>query len=217
MSSLTELIDHTLLSPAATVDQIDQLIHEAIQLRCYSVCVHPTYIEYVKNHLAGISLPICTVIGFPFGAQMREVKELELKLASDDGADEFDIVMNFSDFKNGMYDKVLDELVFLRKNFPYHVIKVIIETSLLSENEISIASGLVLESGADFVKTSTGFGSRGASLEDIKIIRRVVGSKIGVKASGGIKDLGFLKELVSCGASRIGTSQTKTIFADHSH
>lgn len=207
--NLAKYIDHTLLKPDATFEQIKTLCEEAKTYQFYSVCVNPTWVQTAKQMLAGSDVKVCTVIGFPFGASTLETKMFETKDALENGADEIDMVMNIGAFKSGNGEYVQREIESIVKAASRQaVVKVIIETGLLSEDEIQQASLLVERAQADFVKTSTGFLADGVKLEQIELIKSVVGERIGIKASGGIRDADFARKLIQAGATRIGSSRS---------
>jgi len=206
---LTRLIDHTLLTPNATKDDIRRLCEEAQTYGFWSVCVNPVYVKFAASILSRSDVKVCSVVGFPFGAHTTEVKVFEAGKAVDDGADEIDMVMNIGAFKSGNYEFVkadIRSVVERVKSERGTVVKVIIETALLSEDEKVLACRLVKDSGADFVKTSTGFNAPGATAHDVKLMRETVGPNFGLKASGGIRTYQDAVNLIEAGANRIGTS-----------
>ena len=172
------------------------------------VCVNSYYVPYVANLLHGSDVKICSVVGFPLGAMSTRAKALEAKIAVMDGADEIDMVINVGALKDRDYSVVLEDIKAVKEACGEHILKVIIETCLLTDDEKVKACELAKEAGADFVKTSTGFSSAGANVEDVRLMRETVGPDMGVKASGGIHDKEFAKELVDAGANRLGTSAT---------
>lgn len=200
------LIDHTLLKPDATKEEIKKLCQEAAQYDFASVCVNPGWVSYCKEQLKGTRVNVCTVIGFPLGATSTQAKVLETTAALLDGCDEFDMVINIGKLKDGEYEYVGDEIAKLKKVVGNHVLKVIIETCLLSDEEKVKACQLAKKAGADFVKTSTGFSKGGATVHDVSLMRETVGPEMGVKASGGVKTKEELLDMVKAGANRIGTS-----------
>ncbi len=200
-------IDHTLLKADASDEAIDCLCEEAKQYHFASVCVNPCYVARCYENLKGTDVKVCTVIGFPLGANTSRLKENEAKEAVFDGAEEVDMVINISRLKAHDDIYVRDEIARLRKGLRKDVIlKVIIETCLLTDEEKVRACLLAKEAGADFVKTSTGFSTGGATKEDIALMRKTVGPDMGVKASGGIRTKEAFLEMIEAGASRIGTS-----------
>ncbi len=206
---LAKLIDHTLLKPDATKDDINRLCEEAKKYGFWSVCVNPAYVSLATEILAETDVKVCSVVGFPLGANAPEVKALEAERAVNDGASEIDMVINIGALKSRDYELVEEDIrkvVERAKARRDTVVKVIIEAGLLTEDEKVLACRLVKESGADFVKTSTGLNAPGATVEDIKLMRSVVGSDFGVKASGGIRTYRDAAKFVEAGANRIGTS-----------
>jgi len=207
-SGVAGMIDHTLLKPDATRPDIETLCREAAEYKFASVCVNPTWVAACARLLAGTSVKVCTVIGFPLGATTSDTKHFETRRAIFDGAHEIDMVINVGALKSG--DLRLVEGDIEAVTAPCHelgaVSKVIIETALLTDDEKVTACTLAKAAGADFVKTSTGFASGGATAADVALMRRVVGSEMGVKASGGVRDLDGLKAMVAAGATRIGAS-----------
>ncbi len=201
-----KLIDHTLLKADATEEEIVKLCKEAKEYNFMSVCVNPCFIEVAKRELEGSDVKVCVVTGFPLGASRPEVKAFESKDAVEHGADEIDVVINIGALKDHKDEYVLNELKMVRNAIPHNVLKVIIECCLLNEEEIIRASKLVKESGAEFVKTSTGFSKWGAKLEDVALMRKTVGAEMGVKAAGGVKTYEDMIKFVEAGATRIGTS-----------
>ena len=214
-NEMARFIDHTLLKPDSTRDDINHLCQEAIRFNFYSVCVNPIYVSLASKILQGSDVKVCSVVGFPFGSNVPEVKAFEAEKAILDGANEIDMVINLGALKSGNLEKVRKDIqgvVNKAKDVQKDVkIKVIIETGLLSEKEKIIACKIVKESGADFVKTSTGINSTGATIEDVKLLRKSVGAELGVKASGGIRSYETAKNLITAGASRLGTSSGSKI------
>ncbi|MDX1436544.1 MAG: deoxyribose-phosphate aldolase [Anaerolineales bacterium] len=210
---IAAMIDHTLLKPDATEDQIAQLCYEARKYNFASVCVNPTHVRLCAQLLRGSRVKVCTVIGFPLGATPPEVKMFETQNAIDDGATEIDMVINIGAIKSGDYELAAKDIrgVVLVAHKADALVKVIIETSLLTREEKVAACLLAKEAEADFVKTSTGFSGGGATSEDVALMRQVVGSGVGVKASGGIRTREDAQSMVSAGATRIGASAGVTI------
>lgn len=211
---LASYIDHTQLKPDATVDQILQLCDEARNYGFAAVCIAPCYVQLAKERLGpGSLVKVATVVGFPLGYQHSKVKFLETHQAIADGANEIDVVINISAFKSGKYEEVENELSDLAKfcHLKEAELKVIIETALLSEEEIIKACELCVNAGVDFVKTSTGFASRGATVEDIKLMRRVLPKSMKIKASGGIRTYEDAEAMVKAGADRLGCSASVQI------
>ena len=203
---LNKFIDHTLLKPTATTSDIINLCKEAIEHNFYSVCVNSCYVKLAKKELKNSDIKICSVVGFPLGAMSAKAKVFEAQRAIKDGADEIDMVINIGLLKSKKYRSVEKEIRAIKKSIQKKVLKVILETCYLSEEEIVKASKLALKAKADFIKTSTGFGSRGASIEDIKLMKSVAGDKMKIKASGGIKDGKTAMEFIELGVGRLGTS-----------
>ncbi len=199
-------IDHTYLKAGGTTKHIDKLISEAIEHGFKTICIHPSWVKYAKEKLANTSVGITTVIGFPLGANVTQVKVFETKLAIEHGANEIDMVLNIGRLKDQQFDYVLNEIKKVKETCGEHVLKVIIETALLTEAEKRKATEIVIQSGADFVKTSTGFSFHGATPEDVKLMKEVTKDKILIKAAGGVKTPADLKNMIDLGASRIGTS-----------
>ena len=206
--------DHTMLAPQATSTDIDKLLKEAIKYDFKSVCIAPSYIKYAKEQLAKTDVLICTVIGFPLGYNATSVKVYETKIALDHGADEIDMVINIGRFKNKEYEYVLNEIKAIKEVCDNKVLKVIVETALLTNQEIKTITEIVLKSGADFIKTSTGFSFRGASFEDVEIMKSIAQDKLLIKASGGIKTGEDALKMIKLGASRLGTSKTVQIIEE---
>lgn len=213
-AELARLIDHTLLDPKATVSAIDQLCTEAQTHRLFSVCVNPCWVAHAKQRLQDTGVAVCTVVGFPLGANSTRIKAAEAAHAIVEGADELDMVMNVGWFRSGDDAQVRDDIAAVVAAAGGRVVKVILEVALLDLAGIERASELALASGASFVKTSTGFGPGGATVEAIAAMRRVVGPTIGVKASGGIRNAATARAMLQAGASRIGASASVTILAD---
>jgi deoxyribose-phosphate aldolase len=207
-SGIARKIDHTLLKPDATPDQIAQLCYEARKYEFASVCVNPTHVKLCAQLLRGSPVKVCTVIGFPLGASSTEVKVFETETALRDGASEIDMVINIGALKAKDHDLVAKDIngVVRMAHAAGALVKVIIETALLTDEEKEIASLLAKEAGADFVKTSTGFSSGGATAEDVALIRRTIGPEMGIKAAGGVKSYEDAKKMVFAGATRIGAS-----------
>ncbi len=204
---LTALIDHTLLKPEATGVDIDRVCDEAAHHQFASVCVNPCWVDRAAKRLEESSVKVCTVIGFPLGAATSQVKAYEAAQAIDLGADEIDMVINIGALLAGEYEVVYEDIrAVVKASSGRAVVKVIIETALLSEEKKIAACILASSAGADFVKTSTGFAGGGATIDDVALMRAVVGSAMGVKASGGIRDYAGAKAMVRAGADRLGTS-----------
>ncbi len=204
---LNKYIDHTKLGAYCTEESIIQLCKEAREYKFKSVCINPCFIPLAKQELEGSDVLVCTVIGFPHGATTTETKVFETKDAIKKGADEIDMVINVSDLKNGHKDRVLKEIKKIKKACGERVLKVIIETALLTKEEIKLASKLVVRAKADFVKTSTGFAEYGARFEDVALMVKTVKGMAEVKASGGVKNKLDAEKMIELGATRIGTSK----------
>ncbi|MFD1425656.1 deoxyribose-phosphate aldolase [Kroppenstedtia sanguinis] len=200
------MIDHTLLKPEATAEQIDQLCEEAATHGFASVCIHPYWVRRAAEKLKGSGVKVCTVIGFPLGATPAEVKAFETRRAIEDGAGEVDMVINIGALKSGDLDQIRNDIAAVVEAAAGNTVKVILETGLLTEEEIRIACGRAKAAGADFVKTSTGFGAGGATVEAVRVMREAVGPEMEVKASGGIRDRETAEKMVEAGASRLGAS-----------
>lgn len=205
---LAKYIDHTLLKPEATEEQIEKIINEAKEYNFASVCVNPYWVKKSAKELKETDVNVCTVIGFPLGATSTEAKVLESNNALDNGADELDMVINIGELKAQHDDKVQSDIqaVVEAGHADNKYVKVIIETCLLTEEEKVRACELSKAAGADFVKTSTGFSTGGATVEDVKLMRKTVGSNMGVKASGGIHSKEEALALIEAGATRLGAS-----------
>ena len=197
-------IDHTLLKAAASWSEIEKLCTEAINFQTASVCVPPSYIKRIRDDFAALN--ICTVIGFPLGYHSSAVKLMEAELALSDGAGELDMVINLGDMKNGRFDLVFKEISSLKKAAGRRILKVIVETCFLSKEEKIRLCSVVTDAGADYIKTSTGFGTAGASLEDVLLFKEHIGSKVKIKAAGGVKTREDLVKFIYAGCQRIGTS-----------
>jgi len=197
-------IDHTLLKMTSSWEEIRVLCDEAVKYKTASVCIPPCYVKPVRNEYSNLN--ICTVIGFPLGYSITAAKVLETERAILSGANEIDMVINVCDIKNKNYDYVLEEIKLLKKTCNEKILKVIIETCYLTEDEKRRLCGIVTEAGADFIKTSTGFGTAGASLADIELFKNNIGANVKIKAAGGIKTREDLEAFIKAGACRIGTS-----------
>ena len=204
----TKLFDHTILKADATKEDVKKVCEEAMAYSFCSVCVNSYYVPYVAELLHGSDVKICTVVGFPLGAMSTRAKALEAKIAVMDGADEVDMVINIGALKDKDYDVVLEDIKAVKEACGNALLKVIIETCLLTDEEKIKACELSKEANADFVKTFTGFSTAGAKVEDVRLMRDTVGNDMGVKASGGIHDKEFANALVEAGANRLGTSAT---------
>jgi deoxyribose-phosphate aldolase len=212
-SSIAALIDHTLLKPEATAGDIRKVCAEARQYGFATVCVNPYWVRLVAGELAGSGVKVCAVVGFPLGANATEIKVTETAGVIRAGAQEIDMVLNVGELRGANYDAVRDDIVAVvdTAHASGAIIKVILETALLNSEQKVKACLLSKEARADFVKTSTGFGPGGATLEDVALMRRTVGPAMGVKASGGVRTLEDLKKMVAAGASRVGASASVKI------
>ena len=207
MKNLHRYIEHTNLNPKITGAEVDQLVMEAKEVDCIGVCVPPFWVKRARREIGDSALQLVTVIGFPLGYNMTEVKLEEMEMAIRDGADELDLVLNVSAFKDGMnWPKIEIAKCSKLAHEYYKIIKVIIETAHLNSEEIKQLCALCADAGVDFVKTSTGFASAGAQANDIRLMRESLPSNVGIKASGGIKTLEQAIEMIMAGADRIGTS-----------
>lgn len=207
---LSKYIDHTLLKAYAKEQDIYYLCQEAKEYDFKSVCVNPAFVSYAKSLLKDSDVLVCTVIGFPLGANTTEVKVFEAMDAIKNGADEVDMVINISKAKDGDFDYIYNEIKLIKEAIKEHTLKVIIETCYLTEEEIKNVSLMVKKANANFVKTSTGFGTGGATVENVKLIKETVGD-FDIKASGGIKTKEDFEKMIDAGATRIGTSNGKNL------
>lgn len=203
---LKNYIDHTQLKAFATNNDIKKLCQEAKDHDFYAICVNGCHVTLCKKELKDTQVNIASVIGFPLGAMSTKAKVEEAKLAIADGADEIDMVINIGWLKSGDFDQVKNDIAEVKKAIGNKVLKVIIETCYLNDDEKRKACELAKSAQADFVKTSTGFGTGGATIEDVKLMKEVVGNKLKVKASGGIRDAEIAKKYIDSGANRLGTS-----------
>lgn len=206
-----KMIDHTFLKAEATTKEIDKLIAEAIKYDFKTVCVNSSWVKYCKDKLKDTEIGITSVVGFPLGAMITQAKAHETKLAIDHGADEIDMVINVGRFKQGDDEYVLNDIKAVKAACGSKILKVIIETALLTTDEIKRATEIVMKSGAEFIKTSTGFSYRGATLEDVQIMKSVCGDKLLIKAAGGISNMDDLVNMYNAGATRFGTSRSVSI------
>ncbi|BAH43013.1 deoxyribose-phosphate aldolase [Brevibacillus brevis] len=209
--NMNKYIDHTLLKPDATQEMIDKLCQEAREHDFMSVCVNPYWVKRSAELLAGSDVKVCTVIGFPLGASTIESKAAETRDAIANGATEVDMVLNVGALKSGDLETVKKDIAAVKQAAGDILLKVILETCLLTEEEKVVACKLSVEAGADYVKTSTGFSTGGATVEDIALMRKTVGPNVGVKASGGVRDGETAVAMIEAGASRIGTSSGVSI------
>jgi deoxyribose-phosphate aldolase len=203
---LATFIDHTLLKPESTSAMVEQLCKEAIQHCFCSVCVLPTFVAQAAGLLKDSDVKVCTVIGFPLGATETRVKEVETEVAVEQGVDEVDMVLNIGLLKSAELVKLKDDIAAVVGVAKGKTVKVILETCLLTDEEKRQACKICVEAGADFVKTSTGFSTSGATIEDVRLMRETVGPDIGVKASGGVRDYQTACAMIDAGATRLGTS-----------
>lgn len=199
-------VDHTQLKTFATWDDIKKLCEEAIEFHTASVCVPPAYIKRIHDTY-GDKINICTVVGFPLGYSVTEAKAAEVKKALEDGCNEIDMVVNISDVKNGLYDKAEQEIRTLKELCGEHILKVIIETCYLTEEEKIAMCKAVTNAGADYIKTSTGFGTDGATKADVELFKKHIGPNVKIKAAGGVSTLEDLEMFIGLGCDRIGTSR----------
>jgi deoxyribose-phosphate aldolase len=209
---LLRRVDHTLLRAAASWEEIKTLCDEALRFKTASVCVPPAYVQPVFETFGG-SPVICTVIGFPLGYSVTAAKALETRQAVQSGAAEIDMVINIGDVKNGRFDRVLEEIRLVKAACGAQILKVIVETCYLTEDEKIRLCGIVTEAGADFIKTSTGFGTAGAAVADIQLFKRYIGPGVKIKAAGGIKTREDMEAVIAAGADRIGTSSAVRLLA----
>ena len=204
--NLAKYIDYTLLKATATPADIEKLCQEARQYGFFSVCVNSSYVPLAAQLLKGTDVKVCTVVGFPLGAMSTQGKLYETSTTLAEGADEIDMVINLGLFLSGRTAKVLDEIALLKQETADKMLKVIIETCYLNDDQKRLASQICVDAGADFVKTSTGFGTGGATLADVQLIKEVVGDRAKIKASGGIRNRETALQYIDLGVSRIGAS-----------
>lgn len=203
-------VDHTQLKAFATWEDIERLCGEALEFEAASVCIPPCYVKRVHQKY-GNRLKICTVVGFPLGYSVTEAKVEETRKALEDGAEEIDMVINISDVKNGDYDKVTQEIISVKRECLNHVLKVIIETCYLTEKEKIAMCRAVTDAGAEYIKTSTGFGTKGAKLSDISLFKEYIGDAVRIKAAGGIRTKEDMEAFLEAGCDRIGSSSAAEI------
>lgn len=211
MKDIASYIDNTLLKQDATPEQIRKICAESIEIGCASVCCNPSYVPLVSECLKGSSVKVCTVIGFPLGMNDSKVKAFEASLAAEQGADELDMVINVGRLKAGELEYVKNDIKAVVDASHGKLVKVIIECCLLTDEEKAAACLLAKEAGADFVKTSTGFSTGGATVADVALMRKTVGPEMGVKAAGGVRDYASAMAMLEAGATRIGASSGKKI------
>ena len=212
-----EYIDYTNLKANATTDDIKKICDDAIKYHFASVCVNPCYVSLAKELLNGTPVNVCTVVGFPLGANTIRTKEMEALIAVEDGADEIDMVINIGALKNGDYDYVRNEIEDIMAAVDGKVLKVITETCYLTDEEIGKVTEICNDTYVNFIKTSTGYGTRGVSLDDIDIINAHKNDILEIKASGGIKTESDVLKMIEAGATRIGTSHAVSIINEHHH
>ena len=203
---INKYIDHTILKADSSQEKVQQIIDEAKKYDFMSVCINPTWVSYASKQLKDTDVKVCTVIGFPLGANTSEVKAFEAKNAIENGADEIDMVINIGAAKDGNWELVESDIAAVNAVKEDKLLKVIIETSLLTDDEKVKSCEAAVRAGADFVKTSTGFSTAGATVADIKLMRATVGPDMGVKASGGVHNLEEAKAMIDAGATRLGVS-----------
>ncbi len=204
--NILKIVDHTLLSQTATWDEIRQILDDAIKYETASACIPPSYVKQASDYVKG-KLTICTVIGFPNGYNTTAVKVFETKDAISNGAEEIDMVINIGHLKDKKYQEIEDEIRQIHKACGGKILKVIIETCLLTEEEKIKMCEIVTKAGAEYIKTSTGFSTAGATFADVKLMREHIGKEVKVKAAGGISSFDDAKEFMTCGAERLGTSR----------
>lgn len=213
MKEMLKHVDHTQLKAFATWDDMKELCEEAIQYQTASVCIPPSYIKRIHNSYENIN--ICTVIGFPLGYCSKEAKIVEAQEALKDGCNEIDMVVNISDVKNGLFQQVEEEIRLIKAACGNHILKVIIETCYLTEDEKIAMCHAVTNAGADYIKTSTGFGTGGATVEDIQLFKENIGPNVKIKAAGGVSTLEDLERFIEMGCDRIGTSRAVNLCKRH--
>jgi deoxyribose-phosphate aldolase len=214
VEQVAEMIDHTLLQPHATEDDIRRLCDEAIQYGFAAVCVNPIYVPLAYQTLKGTDIKVCTVVGFPLGSTFKEVKMEEARRVVDEGAAEVDMVINLPMLRSGRYDYVEEEIREIKRAIGGNILKVIIECCYLTDEEKVAAARIVERAGADFVKTSTGFGPSGAKIEDVKLLRSVLLPRVKIKAAGGIRTGEQALSFLEAGADRLGTSSGTRIIEE---
>ena len=213
-SQIAGIIDHTLLKPDAISEEVTHLCEEALEFGFATVCINPVHVRQCADQLAGSEIGVCTVVGFPLGASSTMEKAAAVSQSLEDGAVEFDMVMNIGAFKDGDFATVGSDIEAVVDAAESNTVKVIIETCLLKDDKKKEAAMIVRDAGAHFVKTSTGFSSGGATLLDVTLLKGTIGDKMGVKASGGIKSFGHALSLVEAGASRLGASAGVSIVTE---
>ena len=209
-SEILSHVDHTLLKPVATWDDIQKICDESIEYNTASICIPACYISRIHEKY-GDKVNICTVVGFPLGYSETSAKIEETRKALEDGANEIDMVINITDVKNGLYDKVTEEIAALKKVVGDKILKVIIETCYLTEEEKIEMCKSVTKAGADYIKTSTGFGTGGATIEDVRLFKEHIGPNVKIKAAGGVRSVEDLEMFIKEGCDRIGTSSAVSL------
>lgn len=205
MERILKTVDHTLLAATSTWADIKNICDEAREMKVASICIPPSYVRQAADYLQG-DIAVCTVIGFPLGYQTTPIKVAEAKDAIANGAKEVDMVINIGHAKDGLFDQIEEEIRQIKAAVGNHILKVIIETCYLTEEEKIKLCSVVTNAGADFIKTSTGFGTNGATLEDVKLMRQHVGADVQVKAAGGVRSIEDANNFIDAGATRLGTS-----------
>ncbi|GGG29438.1 deoxyribose-phosphate aldolase [Dokdonia pacifica] len=208
---INQYIDHTLLKPTATINDIKKHCQEAIKYHFYAVCVNECYVTLARNYLGESPVKVVATVGFPLGAMAAETKVIQAKNCILRGASEIDMVVNLGYIKSGLLDAVEKEIASIKKAIGNHVLKVIIETSYLTDEEKRLVTNLAIKAGADYIKTSTGFGTVPVTLDDIVLLKEVTTNKIKIKASGGIRDALTAKQFIQAGVHRLGTSSSIAI------
>ena len=214
-SEMLKYLDHTQLKPVAVWEDIKKICDEAVKYKTASVCIPPCYIQKVRETYKD-SINICTVIGFALGYSTTETKVFETKDALEKGADEIDMVINITDLKNKEYEKILDEISKIKEAAGEHILKVIIETCYLTDEEKIKMCEIITKAGADFIKTSTGFGSGGATFEDVKLFSEHIGKNVKIKAAGGVSSIEDMQKFIDLGCARIGTSRGVSLVQESS-
>ena len=206
-------VDHTQLKAFATWEDIEKLCEEAMEYKTASICIPPCYVKRVRQKY-GNRLKICTVVGFPLGYSVTEAKVEETRKALEDGADEIDMVINISDVKNGDYDTVTQEIISVKRECLNHILKVIVETCYLTEKEKIAMCHAVTDAGAEYIKTSTGFGTAGADMADISLFKEYIGDAVRIKAAGGIRTKEDMEAFLGAGCDRIGSSAAAEVMKE---
>ena len=215
MMKINKFIDHTILKATATKEDVKKLCDEAKEYGFYSVCVNGANVEYAFNQVKDSDVKVAAVVGFPLGAMATDVKVFEAKKAIEDGASEIDMVINLGDVKQGDFEAVTNEIAALKEACGDKILKVIIETCYLTDSEKVALCKCITNGGADYIKTSTGFGSGGASLEDIRLFKKHIGPNVQIKAAGGIRSITDMKAYIAEGCSRIGASAAVELLKNH--